>query len=109
MLGPNYTSEKAHFVVTKQNQAYAEIYPERRYYDVRTMNMSEVGIDWGWLGDVYIVMGDKLGQGEFTFRLQYKPFIRWLWFGGLLMALGALLAIFSLRNSNELKPHRQSD
>ncbi|HDR1859149.1 heme lyase NrfEFG subunit NrfE [Pasteurella multocida] len=109
VLGPNYTSEKTHFVVTKQNQAYAEIYPERRYYDVRTMNMSEVGIDWGWLGDVYIVMGDKLGQGEFTFRLQYKPFIRWLWFGGLLMALGALLAIFSLRNSNEAKPHRQSD
>lgn len=54
-------------------------------------------------------MGDKLGQGEFTFRLQYKPFIRWLWFGGLLMALGALLAIFSLCNSNEPKPRRQSD
>ncbi|MGC6376375.1 heme lyase NrfEFG subunit NrfE [Bisgaard Taxon 45] len=97
VLGPNYTSEKAHFVVTKQGQPYAEIYPERRYYDVRTMNMSEVGIDWGWFGDLYIVMGDKLGQGEFTFRLQYKPFVRWLWLGGLLMALGALLAVFALR------------
>ncbi|WP_424404662.1 heme lyase NrfEFG subunit NrfE [Pasteurella sp. PK-2025] len=101
VLGPNYTSEKSHFVVTKQGQPYADVYPERRYYDVRTMNMSEVGIDWGWLGDVYIVMGDKLGQGEFTFRLQYKPFVRGLWLGGLLMALGALLAVVALRRKPE--------
>ncbi|MDO5054507.1 MAG: heme lyase NrfEFG subunit NrfE [Pasteurella oralis] len=98
-IGPNYTSEKAQFVVYKDQQKYASIYPERRHYAVRTMNMSEVGIDWGWFGDVYIVMGDKLGEGEFTFRLQYKPFIRWLWFGGILMALGALLATFGLRRS----------
>ena len=41
-------------------------------------------------GDLYIVMGDSLGKGEFTFRLHYKPLIRWLWAGGILMAVGAL-------------------
>ena len=41
--------------------------PERRYYDVRTMTMSEVGLDAGFWGDLYIVMGDNLGKGEFTF------------------------------------------
>lgn len=109
VLGPNYTSEKAHFVVTKQNQPYAEIYPERRYYDVRTMNMSEVGINWGWFGDVYIVMGDRLGNGEFTFRLQYKPFIRWLWFGGILMAFGALLATIGLRRNKQFQSVKNTD
>lgn len=101
-IGPNYTSEKAEFLVYKNQQRYATIYPERRYYDVRTMNMSEVGIEWGWFGDVYIVMGDKLGEGEFTFRLQYKPFIRWLWFGGILMALGALFATLALWRSKHI-------
>ena len=61
------------------------------------MNMSEVGIQWGLLGDIYIVMGDKVGVGEFAFRLHYKPFIRWLWIGGVMMALGALLAALGLK------------
>ena len=34
-------------------------------------------------GDLYIVMGDNLGKGKFTFRLHYKPLIRWLWLGGI--------------------------
>ena len=43
------------------------------------MTMSEVGLDAGLWGDLYVVMGDNLGNGEFTFRLHYKPLIRWLW------------------------------
>ncbi|MFU2113787.1 heme lyase NrfEFG subunit NrfE [[Pasteurella] aerogenes] len=99
-IGANYTAEKAHFEIYKNQQKVTALYPERRYYDVRTMNMSEVGIHWGWLGDIYIVMGDKLSSGEFAFRLHYKPFVRWLWLGGIMMALGALLAAFGLKQRN---------
>lgn len=99
-IGPNYTSEKAHFDIEKNGKKYTALYPERRHYEVRTMNMSEVAIDWGLLGDIYIVMGDKLGKGEFTFRLHYKPFVGWLWFGGVLMALGALCAALGLRRQS---------
>ena len=98
-LGPNYTAEKAYFNIQKNGKILTALYPERRYYDVRTMNMSEVGIQWGLLGDIYIVMGDKVGVGEFSFRLHYKPFIRWLWIGGILMALGALLAALGLKKT----------
>lgn len=51
-------------------------------------------------------MGDSLGKGEFTFRLHYKPLIRWLWAGGILMAFGALLASSDYaenRKNNEQK------
>lgn len=92
-IGPNFTAEVAWFRVDKADKPYTEIIAERRYYDVRTMTMSEVGLDAGFWGDLYIVMGDNLGQGEFTFRLHYKPLIRWLWAGGLLMALGSLLSV----------------
>ena len=101
-IGPNFTAEISFFSVSKQGKPYAEIVPERRYYDVRTMTMSEVGLDAGFWGDLYIVMGDNLGKGEFTFRLHYKPLIRWLWVGGILMALGALCSAINLkRKRNE--------
>ncbi|MCW9732429.1 heme lyase NrfEFG subunit NrfE [Avibacterium sp. 20-15] len=96
-LGANYTSEVAQFEIKKAGKKITALYPERRYYDVRTMNMSEVGLYWSLFGDIYIVMGDKLGAGEFSFRLHYKPFVRWLWIGATLMAFGALLAAFGLR------------
>lgn len=100
-IGPNFTAEVAFFDVAEQGKPYAEIIPERRYYDVRTMTMSEVGLSGGFWGDLYIVMGDSLGKGEFTFRLHYKPLIRWLWAGGILMALGALCCVFALRRKQE--------
>ena len=100
-IGPNFTAEVAFFSVSEQGKPYAEIVPERRYYDVRTMTMSEVGLDAGFWGDLYIVMGDNLGKGEFTFRLHYKPLIRWLWFGGILMALGALCSAINLKRKRD--------
>ena len=100
-IGPNFTAEVAFFSVSKQGKPYAEIVPERRYYDVRTMTMSEVGLDAGLWGDLYIVMGDNLGKGEFTFRLHYKPLIRWLWLGGILMALGALCSAINLKRKRD--------
>ena len=100
-IGPNFTAEVAFFNVSKQGKPYAEIVPERRYYDVRTMTMSEVGLDASFWGDLYIVMGDNLGKGEFTFRLHYKPLIRWLWLGGILMALGALCSVINLKRKRD--------
>ena len=100
-IGPNFTAEVAFFSVSKQGKPYAEIVPERRYYDVRTMTMSEVGLDAGFWGDLYIVMGDNLGKGEFTFRLHYKPLIRWLWLGSILMALGALCSAINLKRKRD--------
>ena len=100
-IGPNFTAEVAFFSVSEQGKPYAEIVPERRYYDVRTMTMSEVGLDAGFWGDLYIVMGDNLGKGEFTFRLHYKPLIRWLWLGGILMTLGALCSAINLKRKRD--------
>ncbi|OBX11768.1 heme lyase CcmF/NrfE family subunit [Gallibacterium genomosp. 3] len=96
-IGPNYTAEKTFFAIHQQHKPIAQVSAERRFYDVRTMNMSEVGIVWGWFQDLYIVMGNKLSPEEFAFRLHYKPYIRWLWFGGLLVMLGGFLAMWAAR------------
>jgi cytochrome c-type biogenesis protein CcmF len=37
-------------------------------------------------------MGDDLGGGGWSLRVQYKPLIRYIWLGAFVMALGGLVA-----------------
>ncbi len=81
----------------QHHQKLATLLPERRYYDVRTMTMAEVGLSHYGLDDIYIVMGDKFGNKEYAFRLHYKPYVRILWLGGAIMVLASLLALVGYR------------
>ncbi|MDO4697927.1 MAG: heme lyase NrfEFG subunit NrfE [Pasteurellaceae bacterium] len=103
-IGQNYTAERATFrLYDSDDRPLATLYPERRYYDVRTMTMAEVGLAHKGLDDIYIVMGDKLGSQEYAFRLHYKPYVRALWLGGVLMVLAALLAVVGLRKVKSIQ------
>ena len=108
VIGANYTAERAIFKIAKENETLAQVTPERRYYDVRTMTMAEVGLYHYFLDDVYIVMGDKFGNLEYAFRLHYKPYVRALWLGGIVMVFASLLALFGYRQANR-KAHKQSN
>ena len=108
VIGANYTAERAIFKIAKENETLAQVTPERRYYDVRTMTMAEVGLYHHFLDDIYIVMGDKFGNLEYAFRLHYKPYVRALWLGGIVMVFASLLALFGYRQANK-KAHKQSN
>ena len=108
VIGANYTAERAIFKIAKENETLAQVAPERRYYDVRTMTMAEVGLYHHFLDDIYIVMGDKFGNLEYAFRLHYKPYVRALWLGGIVMVFASLLALFGYRQANR-KAHKQSN
>ena len=54
--------------------------------------MTEAGIDAGLSRDLYVTMGEPLEGGSWSVRITYKPFVRGLWLGALIMALGATLA-----------------
>ena len=108
VIGANYTAERAIFKIAKENETLAQVTPERRYYDVRTMTMAEVGLYHYFLDDIYIVMGDKFGNLEYAFRLHYKPYVRALWLGGIVMVFASLLALFGYRQANR-KAHEQSN
>ena len=101
VIGANYTAERAIFKIAKENETLAQVTPERRYYDVRTMTMAEVGLYHYFLDDIYIVMGDKFGNLEYAFRLHYKPYVRALWLGGIVMVFASLLALFGYRQANK--------
>ncbi|WP_421211269.1 heme lyase NrfEFG subunit NrfE [Aeromonas enteropelogenes] len=97
LLGPNYTAERITLSVHKGGQEVARLMPERRHYSVRTMNMNEPGIAWGLFGDLYVVLGEKMEQHAYAMRLHYKPLVRWIWLGGILMMAGGALRLLARR------------
>ncbi len=93
--GPNYRGIRASFEVTKNQRHIINLYPEKRIYTVRDMVMTKVDIHPGIFRDLYIALGEPIAENDWTMRLYYKPFIRWIWFGGLLMMLGGVITLFS--------------
>jgi cytochrome c-type biogenesis protein CcmF len=93
IVGPNYDGVQGVFTVTKDNKAEAALLPEKRVYRVRKSPMTEAGIDSAWSRDLFVAMGDPLGEGAWSVRIQYRPMIRFIWFGCLIMALGGLVAV----------------
>jgi cytochrome c-type biogenesis protein CcmF len=94
--GPNFVADRGTFWIEEGNRRYA-LYPEKRRYLARDMIMTEAAISAGFLRDVYISLGEPLDEGAWAIRLQYKPFVRWIWLGGLLMTFGGILAIADAR------------
>ena len=95
--GPNYVGGHAKVVITKDGKYEATLYAEKRFYTVSKMSMTEAAIDGGFSRDLYVALGEQLDNGAWALRLYYKPFIRWIWFGGLFMAFGGILCLFDPR------------
>ncbi|MEM6638856.1 MAG: heme lyase CcmF/NrfE family subunit [Pseudomonadota bacterium] len=95
--GPNYEAQRGELTVQRGERAVATLYPEKRRYRVQQNPMTEAGIDAGLLRDVFVAMGEPLGDGAWSVRVQYKPFIRFIWLGAVVMALGGGVALFGRR------------
>ncbi|MBS1236199.1 MAG: cytochrome biosis protein [Proteobacteria bacterium] len=90
--GPNYTANQGTVHVTRDGQEIVTLHPEKRTYRVQTMPMTEASIDAGVFRDLYVSLGEPVDSGAWSVRVYYKPFIRWIWSGALLMALGGVFA-----------------
>jgi cytochrome c-type biogenesis protein CcmF len=90
--GPNYKADQGQVKVLKNGKEITVLYPQKRNYLVQKMPMTEAAIDWGLTRDIYVALGEPLDEKAWSMRIYYKPFIRWIWLGGLLMVIGGLLA-----------------
>ena len=95
--GPNYVGGKAQIDISRDGKYETTLYAEKRLYTVSKMPMTEAAIEWGFSRDLYAALGEKLDNNAWALRLYYKPFIRWIWLGGLFMALGGVLCMFDRR------------
>ncbi|MFV3385953.1 heme lyase CcmF/NrfE family subunit [Pseudomonas sp. NY15364] len=90
--GPNFISDKGTVRVFDGERQIKVLHPEKRLYTVQQSTMTEAGIDAGFTRDLFVALGEPLEQGAWAVRIHIKPFVRWIWLGGLLMAFGGFLA-----------------
>jgi cytochrome c-type biogenesis protein CcmF len=91
--GPNFTGLEGRVVIREGERVVAELSPQKRHYTVRQDMMTEAAMAVDWNRDLFVAMGEDLGDGAWSMRLQYKPMVRFIWLGALVMALGGLIAI----------------
>jgi cytochrome c-type biogenesis protein CcmF len=100
--GSNYVGYRGHFVVRRRltsriAEKVADLFPEKRVFVVQGSKMTETAIDPGLFRDIYISIGDRLPTGKWVARIYYKPFVRCIWLGGLMIAFGSFLAALGRR------------
>ncbi len=95
--GPNYQAIRADMSVTRAGQPVTVLHPEKRVYAVQDSPMTEAAIDSKLNRDLFIAMGDDLGDGSWSFRIQYKPLISFLWLGSIVMVLGGIVSVTDRR------------
>jgi len=101
--GPNYKAMQGTFLLTRNGNLEATMYPEKRNYFSSTMPMTEAAIDASLTRDIYVSLGEELDDKAWAVRVYYKPFVDWIWGGCVLMALGGLLAMSDKRYRMKLK------
>ena len=105
--GPNYQGIRGDVEVFRNGERINLLYPEKRTYSASGMAMTEAAIDTGIFRDLYVALGEPLGNGAWIVRVYHKPFVDWIWFGCLLMAFGGALAVSDRRY--RLKVRKQSE
>ena len=95
--GPNYISDQGEILVTREGQKIAILRPEKRFYPVAQDVMTEAAMHVSPLRDLYVALGEPVGEKAWAVRVNVKPFVRWIWFGGMLIALGSFLTLFDRR------------
>ena len=96
--GRNYHSTMAIVdLATTDGRQIATLTPEKRNYPVARMPTTEAAIDYRFLRDVYVVIGDPQDNGGWAVRTYLKPLANWIWAGSTLMALGGALSLSDRR------------
>ncbi len=95
--GPNFAAIESEVVITRNGEPVATLNPQKRVYRVQRSPMTESGIEVDWNRDLFVAMGEDLGAGAWSMRIQYKPMVRFIWLGALVMALGGLVAVSDRR------------
>jgi len=97
VVGPNYKAVRGDIAVIQDDKVIRELHPEKRTYNASGMAMTEAAIDTGLFRDLYVALGEPLANNAWVVRAYHKPFVDWIWFGCLLMAIGGILSVTDRR------------
>ena len=95
--GPNYEAMRGTIEVRRDGNMVTILHPEKRTYLVQRNPMTESDIDASIARDLYVALGEDVGANAWSVRVQYKPLVRLIWLGALIMAGGGLVALSDRR------------
>ncbi|MGY0635172.1 heme lyase CcmF/NrfE family subunit [Luteimonas sp. A478] len=102
--GPNYIADRGRVMLLRDGREIKLLTPEKRHFASGGQVMTEAAIHTGFFGDVYAAMGEPLGEGAWAVRVHIKPFVRWIWAGAALMALGGFVTAADRRFRRRQNP-----
>jgi len=95
--GPNWTAIEAQLLASHKGGAAITIGPQARSFWSPPQETSEVAMLSRWNGQLYAALGNEAvgggGSSRWQLRLWWKPFVTWIWYGGILIAAGGTLAL----------------
>ncbi len=97
VIGPNYTDDRARFLLERSGKALGEITSAKRFYPVRQMPTTEAGIRTLGLSQLYVSLGDATPDGSIVVRVWWKPVVTLIWGGALVMMLGGFVSLLDRR------------
>lgn len=112
VAGPNWTAIQGRMRASYDGGERVDLTPEARSFWAPPQQTTESALSTRWNGQLYAVIGDSAGDGRWQLRLWWKPFVTLIWYGGILIALGGLLALIGrvltdLRRRENLRRERE--
>ena len=68
--------------------------PEKEIYKGQNQPVSEVALHSTWKEDLYVILADYREDMSITVKVYVNPMVSWLWRGGLIIAIGTLIAMW---------------
>ena len=102
IVGPNYEGFRGTVSITRNGVPVSVLYPEKRRYWVQGTVQTTAAIAPAFNRDLLAALGENVGAGAWSLRLQYRPLIRFVWIGALIMAIGGVTAVIGRRRAQPL-------
>jgi Cytochrome c biogenesis factor len=93
VAGPNWTALEARLEASYKGGEVQLARPQARSFWTPPQETSEVALLTRWNGQLYAALGGEAEGERWQLRLWWKPFVTWIWYGGILIGLGGLLAL----------------
>ena len=98
--GPNYDGVGGTVVVTRAGEPVATLTPQKRQYWVQHQVTTEAAIAMNHGNNLLLALGDDLGGGRWSVRVQMRPLVNLVWLAALIMAIGGGIAASDRRYRN---------
>ena len=90
-------ADQGRFEIREGDELLAVLKPEKRRYLASQSVMTEADILVRFGGDIYVALGEPLSEGAWAVRIHIKPLVRFIWIGGVLIALSGFLSLLDKR------------